>query len=660
MAERSKRNYKEFYETSEVIGMGGYGYVYKGRDIKTKELRAIKVISKEKIEENLLLQYQREEIKEQLKICIEGFIKEFENMKICSNNNDNSVKCYEYFNNEDNFVIIMELCDKNLSQILIRRISEKGKGFNYEEIYDIMKQLNKTFRIMEENKIIHRDLKLENILIKYIDKKKKKYIIKLSDYGCSKRLISLSRNCNTYSGTVLYMSPEILKKEEYNYKCDLWSLGIIIYRLIYGEPPYLGKKETDLIDRIEKLGNTMIKIENEVLNDLVKKLLEKEPKKRINWDEYFNHPFFETKSKEKTNTLNLIYYLEKEEEESIFGEEFVKNNIDKIELVINGTKSKLIQKYKLKKGENNIQIIIKNKIINIKNMFESCRTLKNIDGLKYLDTKEITDFSYIFDECSSLLDIKSLENWDVSKGTNFSFMFRGCSLLSDIKSLENWNVSKGTNFSFMFRGCSSLSDINSLENWNVSNGTNFSYMFRGCSSLSDLKSLDNWDISLGSNFSYMFSECSSLSDIGPLENWNISHGTNFSGMFRGCSSLSDIKSLENWNVSHGSNFSGMFGGCSSLSDIKSLENWNVYNITDFSEMFRECSLLSDIKSLKNWNVSNGTNFSYIFYGCSSLSNIKSLENWKVSNGTNFSGMLYGCSSLSDIESLEKMWNVSLI
>ena len=238
----------------------------------------------------------------------------------------------------------MELCDNNLQHLLNQRKKEKKKGFNYKEIYDIMKQLNKTFRIMKEKKIIHRDLKLENILIKYIDKEKKKFIIKLSDYGCSKRLISLSRYCSTYSGTSAYMSPEILKGEEYNYKCDLWSIGIIIYRLIYGELPYLGVNDIALINRIEELGNKKIKIDNEILNDLVKKLLEKEPKKRINWDDYFNHPFFETKSNKSANTINLIYYLEKEEEEeSIFGEEFVKNNIDKIELVTNGIKSKLIQ-----------------------------------------------------------------------------------------------------------------------------------------------------------------------------------------------------------------------------------------------------------------------------------------------------------------------------
>jgi len=139
-----------------------------------------------------------------------------------------------------------------------------------------MKQLNNTFKRMKENNIIHRDLKLENILIKYIDKEK--YIIKLTDYGCSKRLISLSRNCNIYSGTLPYMSPEILKGKEYNYKNDLWSIGIIIYRLIYGKSPYLGDKEISLINHIDKFGNEIIKIENEELNNLVKSLFRKKNK----------------------------------------------------------------------------------------------------------------------------------------------------------------------------------------------------------------------------------------------------------------------------------------------------------------------------------------------------------------------------------------------
>ena len=364
MNERSKQNYKDYYETIEVIGIGGYGCVYKGREKKTKELRAIKVINIEKIKEKLLSQYEREEIKNQIKLYIDGFIEEFEIMKICSKNNNNSVKCYEYFNNKENFVIIMELCDKNLLQLLNKKFEEEKKGFNSEEIYKIMKQLNNTFKIMKENNIIHRDLKLENILIKYYDKEKKNYIIKLSDYGCSKRLISLTKNCKTNIGTVVYMAPEILKGKEYNYKCDLWSIGIIIYRLIFGKSPYSGENKNVLINNIDKLGNKIIKIENKELNDLIKRLLEKESLKRINWDEYLNHPFFKNKNK-----INLKYYVKEDSYENIFGEKFVENNKNNIEIEINGKKNELVSKYKLKKGENNIEIIIKNKLYNLEDMF---------------------------------------------------------------------------------------------------------------------------------------------------------------------------------------------------------------------------------------------------------------------------------------------------
>ena len=124
MTERTNQSYNEYYEKKEFIGNGAFASVYKGIDKKTKELRAIKIINKKTIGESLLSQYEKEEIKEQSKLCVDGFKKEFEIMKICSNNNNNSVKCYEYFNNKDNFVIIMELCDQNLSQLLNKRFKK--------------------------------------------------------------------------------------------------------------------------------------------------------------------------------------------------------------------------------------------------------------------------------------------------------------------------------------------------------------------------------------------------------------------------------------------------------------------------------------------------------------------------------------------------------
>ena len=300
----------------------------------------------------------------------------------------------------------------------------------------------------------------------------------------------------------------------------------------------------------------------------------KNNKFKLNYGTYIKYAINEMNKKYK-NEINLKYITTEEKYENIFGDRFVKNNINNIDLIINGKKSKLIKNYKLIKGINNIKMIIINKITNLEYMFYECHSLKDINELENLDTKDINNFSYMFSQCSLLSDIKSLQDWNVSNGNNFSFMFSKCSSLLDIKPLQNWNVSNGNNFSFMFSKCSSLSDIKSLQNWNVSNGNNFSYMFNECSLLSDIKSLQNWNVSNGNDFSGMFNACSSLSDISSLQNWNVSNGNNFSYMFSKCALLSDVKSLQNWNVSNGNNFSYMFSKCSSLLDVKPLKNWNI-------------------------------------------------------------------------------------
>ena len=149
--------------------------------------------------------------------------------------------------------------------------------------------------------------------------------------------------------------------------------------------------------------------------------------------------------------INLIYekkdennYDSYEDSNKIFGSKFVENNKDNIKLIINGRESKLIEKYNLKKGVNIIQLIILNKLTNLEGMFDCACTLKNIEELKYLNTKEVNNFSYMFLGCSSLSDIKPLQNWNVSNGNNFEGMFIKCSSLSDIKPLQNWNVSQFT------------------------------------------------------------------------------------------------------------------------------------------------------------------------------------------------------------------------
>ena len=275
----------------------------------------------------------------------------------------------------------------------------------------------------------------------------------------------------------------------------------------------------------------------------------------------------------KINTINLIYYKENGGWSNIFGFEFVKNNKDNITLIINGEKSELVEKFNLKMGRNNFQMILDNPLKNLKSMFAMVTSLENMEGLKYLNTERVTDFSYMFANCQTLKDITPLKNWNVSKGNNFEGMFLGCTFLSDIKPLENWNVSNIFNFSSMFIFCASLSDINPLHNWNVSNGQNFGFMFKFCNSLSDIRALQNWNVSNARSFKSMFSHCESLSDIQPLQNWNVSNATIFKSMFKNCSSLSDLRPLQNWDVSNGVYYKNMFKGCSFALNMKPISKW---------------------------------------------------------------------------------------
>ena len=354
------------------------------------------------------------------------------------------------------------------------------------------------------------------------------------------------------------------------------------------------------------------------------------------------------------NEITIKYFTEEEGNTQIFRDSFVENNINNISLIINGKKSELIEKYYLKKGENNVTMCIKNPLTDLSLMFFFCKSLYNIDELKYLNTENVTDFSHMFGY-SNISNISALENWDTSKSESFKSMFADCELLTNIKPLKNWNVSNCKNFSFMFYSSKKISDISSLENWNVSNGTNFECMFY-FNSISNIKSLEKWDVSNANNLNSIFYYCQNLSNISPLKNWNISKVTNLQGLFDGCIKLSDISPLKNWNVSNCQDLGSLFSGCESILDIAPLKNWDVSNVKDFSYLLNGCFLINDLKPLENWDVSKGNNFNSMFGSCD-FSDLNPLKNWNVSNGNDFCFMFASNPSLSDLKPLEK-WNVS--
>ena len=275
-------------------------------------------------------------------------------------------------------------------------------------------------------------------------------------------------------------------------------------------------KELDIIEKYIKQNNNPIINKNNLDNKYKDKAKEK-----FDNNSKLNEKNKLAKLKEFRDEINLTYTTDREGDYDILGINFINNNKDNIELFINGNKIPLTYKYKLNKGSNIVKIIIKNKITNLSHMFNCCKTLNNIDELKYLDTKNVKDFSFMFSYCLLLKDIKALNYWNVSNGNNFEYMLCDCKNLIDLKPLKNWNVSNGNNFQSMFSGCVNLTNIKPLEKWNVSNAKNFSYMFYYCLILSDINPLKNWKVSNGSNLNNMFLNCKVSSNIKELLNWNI-------------------------------------------------------------------------------------------------------------------------------------------
>ena len=333
----SQEDYKKKYKLIKKIGIGNYTDVYKAEIIKSKELRALKIIKIGDIKLELNGLYMEEEVEIKINDYLKNLKYEIENMKICGENNENSVKFYESFQTNDEFVIVMELANEDLIKF------KRDKKFNSKDIYKILIQLNNTFKIMKEKRIVHRDLKPKNILIKYKNEDKEDYIVKLCDYGISKKTTNFTEVRTKNKGTKDYMAPEVIELKEgsnYDYKCDLWSLGIIIYELFFGDVPYKGINEHIILGQIEK--KKLNKTNDEKLDDLINRLLEKNPNKRITWDEYFNHPFFNIYSNEIT-----IRYTKNKNKIKIFGKEFVKNNKGKCKIIYGGKEFELQEYFEI-------------------------------------------------------------------------------------------------------------------------------------------------------------------------------------------------------------------------------------------------------------------------------------------------------------------------
>ncbi len=261
------KNIDEFIIIEE-IGKGGYGIVNLVEHKNTKKKYAIKSAFRYKKGKDKTARTYLE-------------IKVLQKLR-----HPNVVKIFGWFEDDEAIHLVLEyISGKDLGKYFRHKTPDK------QTIKKIGKQLVMALIYIHKKKVIHRDIKLGNILID------DDLNIKLTDFG----LCAMKRHnfdmFNSHLGTAKFISPEMISGYDYNESCDVWSLGIVIFKLLTGKHPFNGSSKDSIFNRIE---NKIVRwneydLERDEIN-LLKKLLTKNPDKRIELEDVIHHHFLKIRS----------------------------------------------------------------------------------------------------------------------------------------------------------------------------------------------------------------------------------------------------------------------------------------------------------------------------------------------------------------------------
>ena len=241
------------FEILELIGGGSFGKIFKVKQKNTSKIYAMKVLNKSYLIQKKLLRYAITECNV-LKNSDCPFI----------------LKLHYSFQTPENLYMILDYCPiGDLSyQIQINLFEEDEAKFYIAELILAIEYLHK-------RDIIYRDLKPENILID------EDYHIKLADFGLAKENVKNDTPNKTFCGSPQYLSPEMLSKEGTTKSSDIYGIGAILFEMVTGAPPFYSQDVDLMYKNISENNLIFPEIFSEELKDLLRKMLDKDPKKRI-------------------------------------------------------------------------------------------------------------------------------------------------------------------------------------------------------------------------------------------------------------------------------------------------------------------------------------------------------------------------------------------
>ncbi|NXC56893.1 STK36 kinase, partial [Aleadryas rufinucha] len=252
----------ENYHILEMIGEGSFGRVYKGRRKHSAQVVALKFIPKVGRSEKELKNLRREiEIVRDL-------------------HHPNIIQMLDSFETAKEVVVVTDYAEGELFQIL-----EDDGSLPEDQVQAIAAQLISALYYLHSHRILHRDMKPQNILLG------KDGVVKLCDFGFARAMSIHTMVLTSIKGTPLYMSPELVEERPYDHTADLWSVGCILYELFVGTPPFYTNSIFQLVSLIIKDPVKWPTTMSPVFKSFLQGLLMKDPHQRLSWPELLSHPF---------------------------------------------------------------------------------------------------------------------------------------------------------------------------------------------------------------------------------------------------------------------------------------------------------------------------------------------------------------------------------
>ena len=226
-------------------------------------------------------------------------------------NHPNIVKLVDVKKTKNHYYIMMEYCNGGELEGALEKYKEKyGKPFSEELVQYFMRQIIDAFKYIHANGVIHRDIKLENILLNYKTEEDKNNLnlmnatAKIIDFGFACK-ISGNNLAHTAVGSPLNAAPVILKKMTgesaklgYDQKADIWSLGSICYHMLIGKPIFDAEDMDDLISKVEKGSYKLPANLSREIVSFLNGMLQYEPKNRLTAEQLSNHEFLRNNVKD--------------------------------------------------------------------------------------------------------------------------------------------------------------------------------------------------------------------------------------------------------------------------------------------------------------------------------------------------------------------------